>query len=120
MRSVKDLRTAGLQECVGFSSGGRLVARNIVTTDEYSIHGNNIARLEMQNVSNHQVIDVDKHRPAGPKNLDIAIISLRVELNKGFLFMPVIVRGNDDDNGDSRKDGNALNPVNRCRVFRIM
>jgi hypothetical protein len=95
-----------------------LIAPYIVTREEYSIAGNNVAGLEQHYIAHDNVVYVDQLFSAITENLDEAIFSLVVQSLELFLFLPVIYGSNSDDDKDSNKDSDALDPIYRGFPFR--
>ena len=67
-----------LLDRVGLACRAGLIAPNIVTREEYSIAGNNVAGLEQHDIAHDNVVYVDQLFSTITENLDEAVFSLLV------------------------------------------
>ena len=97
-------------EQVRLSSSRRLVALDAVALDENTIHGDHVTRLQIDNVSNKDVVDGDFASP---------VLLLFVELDELPFLLPVVRRthNNHNDNGDN--NGDTFDPLD-SRLARLM
>ena len=75
--------------------------------------GNNVAGLEQHNITHDNVVYVDQLFSAITEGLDETVFSLLVQSLELFLFLPVIYGSDTDDDKDSNKDSDALDPIYR-------
>ncbi|KAJ9479954.1 hypothetical protein PHBOTO_003733 [Pseudozyma hubeiensis] len=96
---------------VGFTSSARLVALDVVTTEEDAVAGNNLTRFELEDVTDDDVVDRHESGLSLAQDLDITLFLLGVELLE-LAFLLIVVDGTDEiDDDDGNENGKTLDPV---------
>lgn len=125
-----ELLKRSLANGVRFSSSARLVAANVVAREEETVDGEDFSRLDVEDVTDDDV--VDRHETLGTvaDDLDVALLLLSaakgkevseesqvgeeqdysLELLELTLLLPIVDRSDHDDDEDGNSDGDSLDP----------
>lgn len=104
------LLVGDLFDGIRLSGHGRLVALEVVSSEVDTIGGDDITGLEVEDITDDDVVDGDEDSFTVAEGLDLAIFLLGIELAE-LSFLLVIVDGSDeDDDHDGEENGDTLDP----------
>src|SRR6266487_1495062 len=76
--------------------------------------------LEVQNISNQNIVNIDHERLSRADNLDLTVILLCIKTDESPLLLPIIQTSNQDHNNNRNTDSRTLNPVDWLRCSRFV
>ncbi len=87
-----------------------------MTAEEDAVAGDDLTGLELENITNDDVVDGHEGGPALTDDLDVALLLLCVELLELALLLVVVDGADEVDDDDGDENGDALDPVNLSGV----
>jgi hypothetical protein len=128
------LFVGSLLDQVGFTGSTRLVALDVVTSEEDTVDGKNFTSLDDTDISDENVLrdnglvstiaadnatteslpqtdlGVDSHPSSTSNTVDHPVVLLLVQLLELPLLLPIVDGSDQDDDGNSDKNGDTLDP----------
>ena len=99
-------------DLVRLAGEGRLVDFEIVALDDNAIGRNEVAILDLNDVSDDELADLDLLCGPGADDIEgLLTLDAILEAAELLLLGPVIEGSDQDDNNDGDQDGQTLNPA---------
>ena len=108
--STEDIVGSSLLEKIGFTCSRRFVALDPVALNEDTVNRHHITGLQVDHVTDEDVVDGDFAQFTRSNNLDDSVILLLVQLDELSFLLPIVGSSDHDDNDDGNNDGNSFYP----------